>query len=153
MFSMSGGLFRNLPTISDASTSPKDTYQGLPQTGPWILYPTRRSHDPTKFPWLDRPRKSLLSIFTRPLLYDADAQFVNRTWRVSVGDGLFGRRMTTIAALEALSKLEAQLMRYGPASVSFVVGTGSWAFYGRGGITFEKLQGDSTTKFVASEKL
>ena len=60
--------------------------------------------------------------------------------------------MTTIAALDALSVLDRELSRYGPASVFFVIGTGSWAFYGRGSIAFEKLRGDSAPELVAHEK-
>ena len=44
-------------------------------------------------------------------------------------------------------------MRYGPASVYFVIGTGSWVFYGRGAIMFEKLEGGSAAKLTANEKL
>ena len=52
MSTMSGGSSVNLPIISDASTSCRGSYQRLPVTGPWTLYLTRRSHDPTASPLL-----------------------------------------------------------------------------------------------------
>ena len=73
-----------------------------------------------------------------------------RKWTIHISGGLFGRRLSTKLALEALSKLDTQLMLYGPANVEFVVGTR--ILNGKGGIGFERLVPKSASMPVANEK-
>lgn len=84
---------------------------------------------------------------------NANTSHSDRRWTISISGGLHGRRLSTILALEALSELDLQLMLYGPASIHFVIVTGSSLIWnGKGGINFERLKAGSASELVASEK-